>query len=70
MAIICDAVLDCYVATFFRSNDANLRRADLTGAYALVADFGGATLDGAVLDGVYDQATTWPPGVRPPRPDR
>jgi uncharacterized protein YjbI with pentapeptide repeats len=50
-------------------NGANLRGANLTGAYAVATDFGDAAMDGAILDRViYDQATTWPTGVRPPRP--
>ena len=50
-------------------NRANLRGANLTGVYALATDFGDADMEGAVLDRVlYDQATTWPAGVLPPRP--
>ena len=52
-------------------NGANLSGADLTGAYALARDFGEADMEGTILDRVvYDQATTWPPGVLPPSPNR
>jgi uncharacterized protein YjbI with pentapeptide repeats len=50
---------------------ADLSGADLTGAYALATDFGDADMEGTILDRmVYDQATTWPPGVLPPSPNR
>jgi hypothetical protein len=53
-----------------RFGGADLRGANLVEAYALATEFEDAELEGADLTGVvYDQSTTWPQGIRPPRDD-
>jgi uncharacterized protein YjbI with pentapeptide repeats len=47
---------------------ADLRGANLKSAYAIATNFADTLLDDTDLTGVvYDQATTWPGSVRPPR---
>ena len=64
-----DADLTTAFLTGAQLDGANLTGAVLAGSYLLCVNFGDAVLDGADLSGaVWDQATTWPPGFRPPRP--
>ena len=65
-----DANLEGAYLTGAQVQNADLRGANLKSAYAIATNFGEALLDDADLAGVvYDQATTWPTGVRPPRGD-
>jgi uncharacterized protein YjbI with pentapeptide repeats len=49
---------------------ADLRGATLRDAYLLATNLDRARLEEADLSGIiYDQATTWPVGYQPPRPD-
>jgi len=49
---------------------ADLTSAKLDGAYAIASNFAGAKLtDTSFREIIFDQATTWPNGFRPPRPE-
>jgi len=65
-----EANLEGAYLTGAQLQDADLRGANLKSAYAIATNLDGAQLENADLRGVvYDQATTWPSGIRPPRGD-
>lgn len=69
-ANMCGADLTGAFLTGARLRATDLRGAVLDGAYMIATEADGALLEGASLKKVvFDQATTWPFGFTPPRPE-
>jgi len=64
-----DANLSGAYLTGARLRGADLSGANLDGAYLIATELDGASIGGASMNHIiFDQATTWPLGYRPPRP--